>query len=126
MAKRYEVCRCSVCGNVVEVVHGGDGVLFCCGRAMHVFSETTVDPEDAPYEPVVERTGEGIKVTVRRVDDELAEEHHIQWIELIADGNQYRRHIKPDELPEALFKVDGQELKARAYCTQKGLCVEQK
>ncbi|HHF56684.1 MAG TPA: desulfoferrodoxin FeS4 iron-binding domain-containing protein, partial [Thermoplasmatales archaeon] len=31
MAERYEVYKCEICGNVVEVLHGGKGQLFCCG-----------------------------------------------------------------------------------------------
>jgi len=56
MAQRLEIYKCYVCGNVVEVVHGGGGMLWCCGRHMTVFSEKTVDPEQEEYFPVVEKT----------------------------------------------------------------------
>ena len=125
MAKRYEVYRCGVCGNVVEVVHGGDGALFCCGRDMHLFSEKTVDPEDVPYVPVVEKTAEGVKVTMGVSEfHAMEEDHHIQWIELLADGMQCRKYLKPGDKPEFLFKIEGEKIHARAYCTQHGLCLE--
>ncbi len=127
MAKRYEVYRCGVCGNVVEVTHGGDGALFCCGRDMHLFSERTVDPEEAPYAPVIEKTAEGIKVTVGVSESHAMEEgHHIQWIEVIADDMQCRRYLTSDDKPEAFFKLEGEDIHARAYCTQHGLCVEKR
>ncbi|UCG44476.1 MAG: desulfoferrodoxin FeS4 iron-binding domain-containing protein, partial [candidate division WOR-3 bacterium] len=34
MAKRNEVYRCEVCGNIVEVLRGGTGQLVCCGKPM--------------------------------------------------------------------------------------------
>lgn len=127
MAKRYEVYRCGVCGNVVEVVHGGDGALFCCGRDMHVFSERTVDTEDAPYAPVIEKTTDGVKVCVGATEmHAMEEDHHIQWIEVIADGVLCRKYLKAGDQPEAVFNVSGENMRARAYCTQHGLCLEQK
>jgi superoxide reductase len=127
MAHRLEICKCYVCGNVVEVVHSGEGVLMCCGRQMSVFSEKTVDPEQEEYYPVVQRTADGVKVTVGSDKyHDMEDDHHIQWIEVIADGLVYRRFFKPKEPPEAVFKIDAESLRARAYCTQHGLCVERK
>jgi desulfoferrodoxin-like iron-binding protein len=34
MGKKGEVYRCDICGQVVEVVEGGDGELVCCGEPM--------------------------------------------------------------------------------------------
>ncbi|MDE7371510.1 MAG: desulfoferrodoxin FeS4 iron-binding domain-containing protein, partial [Desulfovibrio sp.] len=31
MTKRLQVYKCNVCGNIVEVLHPGDGELVCCG-----------------------------------------------------------------------------------------------
>lgn len=126
MARRLEICRCSICGNVVEVVHGGEGSLWCCGLPMKVFSEKTVDPEHEKYFPVVQRTDEGVKVLVGEEAHVMEKDHHIQWIEIIADGFVYRRFLKPGDTPEATFKIDAENIRARAYCTQHGLCIERK
>ncbi len=34
MAEKLEVYKCAVCGNIVEVLHGGAGELVCCGQPM--------------------------------------------------------------------------------------------
>ena len=124
MAKRFEIYRCAVCGNVVEALHGGEGVLFCCGRSMRLFSERTVDPGDESYAPVVERTEDGIKVIVGRTPHAMEEGHRIQWIDVIVDRVQCRKYLATAEAPEALFRVEGDNVKARAYCTEHGLCLE--
>lgn len=36
MAERYEVYKCEICGNVVEVLHGGKGQLVCCGQTHEI------------------------------------------------------------------------------------------
>ena len=43
MADRNEVYKCDPCGNIVEVVFGGPGELVCCGEAMKLLEENTVD-----------------------------------------------------------------------------------
>ena len=43
MAKKLEVYKCEACGNIVEVLHGGDGELVCCGQPMKLLTENTTD-----------------------------------------------------------------------------------
>jgi len=37
--KQYEIYKCSVCGNVVEVQSVGGGELHCCGQAMNMITQ---------------------------------------------------------------------------------------
>ncbi|MBT3642427.1 desulfoferrodoxin FeS4 iron-binding domain-containing protein [archaeon] len=39
MTKQKEVYKCSICGNVVKVVHEGIGQLVCCGKPMDLMPE---------------------------------------------------------------------------------------
>ena len=127
MSSNYEIYRCGVCGNVVEVVHGGEGALFCCGRMMTLFSERTVNVEHEPYTPHVEETARGVKVTVGVSElHAMEKDHHIQWIEVIAGPLLCRKYLKPGDKPEAEFDLENKTVIARAYCTQHGLCLEKK
>jgi len=40
MAKKGEVYKCEICGNIVAVLQGGDGDLVCCGKDMQLVSES--------------------------------------------------------------------------------------
>ena len=40
MAKKGEVYKCEICGNVAAVIQGGDGDLVCCGEDMQLVSES--------------------------------------------------------------------------------------
>ena len=95
---------------------------------MTVFSERTVDAEQEEYYPIVKQTGTTVQVTMASdVHDLAQEDHHIQWIELIAGNQVYRRFLVASDAPEATFTIsaeDPQDIKARAYCTQQGLCVQ--
>jgi superoxide reductase len=121
MAERLEVYKCNVCGNIVEVLHGGQGELVCCGQAMVRLVENTVDAAKEKHVPVVEKVDAGVKVKVGEVAHPMEEKHFIEWVEIIADGKAYRQFLKPGETPEAIFKVDAQQVTAREYCNLHGL-----
>ena len=121
MAEQLEIYKCDVCGNIVEVLHGGAGELVCCGQPMKHFVENTVDAAKEKHVPVIEKTAGGITVKVGSVPHPMEEKHYIEWIEVIADGKAYRQFLKPGEVPEATFAIDAQQVTAREYCNIHGL-----
>jgi superoxide reductase len=121
MAKRLEIYKCDVCGNIVEIIHEGDGELVCCNQPMKLMEENTVDAALEKHVPVIEKTEDGIKVKVGSVPHPMLEEHYIEWIELIADGHACRKFLNPGDAPEALFKIEAQTITAREYCNLHGL-----
>jgi superoxide reductase len=45
MTKLKEVYKCNVCGNIVEVIHTGEGELVCCGQPMELKVAKTEEEE---------------------------------------------------------------------------------
>ncbi len=121
MALRLEVYKCEVCGNIVEVLHGGDGELVCCGQPMKRFVENTVDAAKEKHVPVIEKVEGGVKVKVGDVAHPMEEKHYIEWVEIIADGKAYLQFLNPGEAPEATFNVEAGQITAREYCNLHGL-----
>ena len=121
MPEKLEVYKCDKCGNIVEVVNAGGGELVCCGEAMNLMKENTVDAAKEKHVPVVEKTADGFKVKVGEVAHPMEEKHYIQWIELIVDGKAYMQFLNPGEAPEATFCVAGDTATAREYCTLHGV-----
>ena len=121
MAKKLEIFKCEICGNIVEVVHGGDGELVCCGEPMKLMVENTVDAAKEKHVPIIEKISGGIKVKVGSAAHPMEDKHYIEWIEIIADGKAYRQFLKPAEKPEASFSVSADKIQAREYCNIHGL-----
>ena len=119
--QKLEVFKCELCGNIVESIHAGPGELVCCGQPMTKFEENTVDAAKEKHVPVIEKTEGGYKVKVGDVAHPMAEDHWIEWIELIAGGKAYREFLSPGDTPEATFLVDAGDVKVRAYCNLHGL-----
>jgi len=121
MTERLEVYKCEVCGNIVEVLHEGQGELVCCGQPMKLLVEGAVDAAKEKHVPVIEKTAGGFKVKVGSAPHPMEEKHYIEWIEVIADGKAYRQFLKPGEVPEAAFNIAAQKVTAREYCNIHGL-----
>ena len=121
MAKRLEVYKCNLCGNIVEVLTGGAGELVCCGQPMQLLDEKTADAATEKHVPVIEKIEGGYKVTVGSTLHPMVDDHYIEWIELLADGAAYRQFLKPGDAPEAIFNIEAGDVSAREYCNKHGL-----
>jgi len=121
MPKQLEIYKCELCGNIVEVVHGGGAALVCCGQEMKLMVENTVDAAKEKHVPVIEKVEGGYKVTVGSVLHPMEEKHYIEWIELVADGKAYRQFLKPGDTPVATFCISATSVTAREYCNLHGL-----
>jgi superoxide reductase len=121
MTEKLQVYACEVCDNIVEVVREGAGELVCCGEPMTLLEENTADPAGEKHVPVVEEVEHGIKVKVGSIPHPMEENHYIEWIEITADGKADRQFLNPGDAPEAIFRIDAEEITAREYCSLHGL-----
>ncbi len=121
MTERLQVYKCEVCGNIVEVLHEGQGELVCCGEPMKLLVEGAVDAAKEKHVPVIEKISGGFKVTVGSAPHPMEEKHFIEWIEIIADGKAYRQFLRPGDAPEATFHIDAEQVTAREHCNIHGL-----
>lgn len=121
MTELKQVYKCEICGNMAEVLHTGRGTLVCCGQPMQLLTPKMEDQGREKHVPIIERDGENVTVKVGSVSHPMEEKHWIEWIELIADGRVYRKHLNAGETPEATFCVDAKSVEARSYCNLHGL-----
>ena len=70
MPSRLEVYKCTHCGNIVEVLHGGKAPLICCGEPMKQLREGQTDGASEKHVPVIEKT-ESIRTIAKRISGVL-------------------------------------------------------
>ena len=121
MAEELQIYKCNVCGNIVEVIHGGIGKLVCCGEPMELLIAKTADAGKEKHVPVIEKIDGGIKVKIGSVPHPMEEKHHIEWIEVVVDGKAYRQFLSAGDAPEAVFNIQAGTIIAREYCNIHGL-----
>ena len=121
MATRRQIYKCEICGNITEVIHGGDGELVCCGEEMKLFEEKTADQSKEKHVPMIEAIDEGIKVKVGSTPHPMEEKHYIEWIEIIDGDKSCRHYLSPGQAPETVFEQHKPGVTAREYCNVHGL-----
>lgn len=119
-AKRHDLFHCPICGIIVEGLHAGGGKLVCCGKPMDLLEENTIDAATEKHVPVITKEEGGYRVVVGDVEHPMEDDHYIEWIELLVDGNSFKHFLKPGEKPEAFFPVSGESIVAREYCNLHG------
>ena len=121
MAEKLQIYNCLVCGNMVDVLHGGVGELVCCGQPMELLDEKTADAATEKHVPVIEKIDGGYRVKVGSVPHPMEDKHYIEWIELLADGKAYRQFLEPGMAPETVFNIEADPVSAREHCNVHGL-----
>jgi len=122
--KKLDLYRCEVCGNIIQVLHCGNGELICCGKNM-----TKLEPqkdESAMLEkhvPIFLDINGETEVRVGEVLHPMTDEHYIEFIEIISDDEKYSciKFLDPHEEPKLNVKSISKLCKAREYCNIHGL-----
>lgn len=121
MARPKEIYLCEKCGNMVLVLRGGAGTMSCCDEPMTLIVTKDTDEGREKHLPVITRTADGYEVRVGSVLHPMTEEHHIEWIELKADGRSQLARLEPTDEPVATFCSDAEHVAARISCNIHGV-----
>jgi len=123
MTKKLEIYKCSVCGNVVQVLLPGMEALVCCGEKMqHLAIQNSNDERTEIHSPLLTKTKNGeIEVSVKK--HPMERNHFINFIETISeDQNEVRiKYFIP--CGEAVLNVPDTKkpFTARSYCNIHGV-----
>jgi len=123
MTKKYEIYKCEICGNIVEVLHEGQGTLVCCGQPMILMVEKEMEQGTEKHKPVVEKAEHGTLIKVSSVPHPMEEKHYIEWIEAVRkDGKRVRIPLEPGDAPETHIGWSAEDIiEVREYCNIHGL-----
>jgi len=123
VTEKNQIFKCNICGNIVEVLNVGGAELVCCGQPMELLAAKTQDQGMEKHTPVVEKTIDGVLVSVGEIPHPMEENHYIQWIEVISkSGRVCRKFLNPGDAPEARFHIEENEIEqVREYCNVHGL-----
>ncbi len=128
MAQKQALYICEICGNIVEVVLDGAGVLVCCGEEMKELKPQSTDGGIEKHVPVIEHLGTSHVIKVGSIPHPMVNEHYIQFIEALSKDGRYlkRKYLNPNEEPEMVIKcMDDKEFFAREYCNIHGLYISE-
>ncbi len=113
-----DIYRCEVCGHVIEICNEGAPSLVCCNKPMVKLQAKSEDEGKEKHVPVVEASGNVIKVKVGSAAHPMEEKHFIKFIEVFTKDKVFKAELKPGDKPEAVFNVaKGDITGVREFCT---------
>jgi len=124
MAEKMGIYKCEICGNIVEVLHAGMGVLVCCGQNMTLLPEKVTEQGNEKHLPVIEQNGNEYHIKVGEIQHPMLDEHHIEWIDAVTEKEVLRKFLKAGEVPEMVFSTKYKLIKVREHCNIHGLWAE--
>ena len=110
--------RCSMCGQIVEMIEKKACPVMCCGKPMEEIVPGTTDASLEKHVPVWEVRDGKVFVTVGAAEHPMLDVHYIEWIVLQTKDGVQRKALKPGDAPKAVFALlEGDEVEAvYAYC----------
>ena len=120
--KNVKFYLCPHCGNIVEMIHDAGVNPVCCGQKMDLLVAGSVEASHEKHIPAVSIDGGVVKVKVGSVEHPMADEHWIQWVELVSDKGVQRKHLNPGQAPVVKFLLADEKPRAvYACCNLHGL-----
>ena len=99
MKEKVKYFKCSICGNVIEVVNGDINRVKCCNKELELLVANTTDGALEKHVPVYEIDNNEIIIKVGEVIHPMEEKHYIMWINLVTDNKVIRVSLKPGDEP---------------------------
>ncbi len=124
MTNKFELYKCNICGNVIEILVSGDGHPVCCGEEMERI-EPKNDNLNSPdltekHSPVIEHN------MVKTEKHPMEENHYIMFLQTISnDKNEITtKYFYPSD--KVIMNTCRNDISARSYCNIHGLYVTRK
>lgn len=118
-----KLLKCSICGNIVEMVEDKGVPIMCCGKAMEELRANTNDGALEKHVPVAEVVDGVLSVKVGSMEHPMLAEHYITLVIIEAGNHISRVALQPGEKPEATFALGDYKGKVSVYeyCNLHGL-----
>ena len=117
MTIKFQIYKCNICGNLVQILQEGEGNLICCGEEMQLMNvQYDTDEIGEKHAPKIETTDNNTKY-VHVKTHPMTKEHYVQFIEVFSKDKKelHLKFFEPEEVPE--MKVEFQNVvEAVEFC----------
>ena len=115
-----KILKCDDCASVVQLLAKGDGKV--CSDHMFEFPAQTEGEKSPKHKPVVEIDGNKVTVKVGEAAHPMDDDHYIQFVLVESNCEQYIKHFRPGDAPEATFTINcTEDMTVLAFCNLHGL-----
>lgn len=119
MTTKLQLYKCDICGNIVQILHEGEGELVCCGEVMRLLEPKREDNMQEKHVPVFLKCENGSEfIQVGSIPHPMIQEHYIEFIETVSDDKNCVniKFLHPEDDPTMISNKPKNVNKAYEYC----------
>lgn len=112
--------KCLKCGSLIEVLKNcncNDCEIICCKEPMQ---DVTINDKDASFEKHIPNYEIKDGIISIKVNHVMERDHYIEMIMLKTKNETYIKTLKPNEVPEISYQLEGPAT-IYSYCNKHGL-----
>ena len=119
MTERMDLYKCEICGNIVQIMHAGEGNLVCCGQNMNKLEPKQQEEGAEKHIPSYKNN----IVQIGSVIHPMIDEHYIHFIQCISEDkkNIIIKFLNPSETPSINLNESTEYTEFIEYCNIHGL-----
>lgn len=123
MTEKFEIYKCNICNNIVQVLFSGVGELVCCNEKMHLLKMQNNEDIDfaEKHVPILETDVNGRFVRVPY--HPMQEEHYVQMIEAYPKDKSelHIKYLRPKDVAEFNITAFAKDVDVSELCNIHGL-----
>lgn len=122
---KFDLYKCEICGNLVEIFINGGGELVCCGKPMKKLEaksfENSIEEKHVPI--FIKKDNCETEIRVGEVLHPMVQEHYIMFIQAISNDKNSAciKFLNYGEKPEFALHNCNNFYYAREFCNIHGL-----
>lgn len=124
MTVKLQFYKCDICGNIVQILHEGEGELVCCGQVMRLLEAKNEDQMAEKHVPVFLKEEDGSEfIQVGSLPHPMLPEHYVEFIETVSEDKTciHIKFLHQGEEPKMILDKPENVNKAYEYCNIHGL-----
>ena len=124
MNEKFDILKCNICGQIIQILEPNLGDLVCCNEPMELLRANLEEKDKLLAEkhiPLIEENGDKRYITLK--NHPMSNEHYIQLIEAYTKDKKelHIKFLEPNEVAEFDISYLNSDIEMQELCNIHGL-----
>lgn len=100
-----KMLKCKLCGQIITVEKDTKMPISCCGEVMEEIIPNESDGASEKHVPVINQTGNKLKVCIGSDPHPMTDEHYIEWVLVETNQKNIKVCLHPGQDPKICLEL---------------------
>ena len=122
MNEKFDILKCNICGQIIQILEPNLGDLVCCNEPMELLRANLEEKDKLLAEkhiPLIEENGDKKYITLK--NHPMSNEHYIQLIEAYTKDKKelHIKFLEPNEVAEFDISYLNSDIEMQELCNMR-------